>query len=53
MSRCYITSRKEPKGELAVTPKDEGYGIMISAFQGHKFGFGMKLTSEELHLVST
>jgi hypothetical protein len=51
----YIFTRKAwkgPKGELAVIPKDEGYGIMISAFQSREFGFGMKLTIEELHKVN-
>jgi hypothetical protein len=29
-----------PKGELAIIPKDEGNGIMISAFQSREFGLG-------------
>ena len=27
-------------GGFPIIPKDEGAGIMISAFQTHKFGFG-------------
>ena len=26
-----------PKGEQAIVPKDEGYGIMMSAFQSREF----------------
>ena len=41
-----------PKGEQAIIPKDEGYGLMISAFQSREFGFGMTLTPEELEKVN-
>lgn len=43
---------KGPKGELAAIPKDKGYGIMISAFQSCEFGFTMKFTLKELHIVN-
>ena len=33
-------------------PKDEGLGAMISAFVSREFGFGMKLSAEELQIVS-
>ena len=36
-----------PDGELALVPKDEGQGIMISALQSREFGFGICLTEEE------
>ena len=41
-----------PKGEKEVIPKDEGYGIMISAFQSQEFGFGMYLSEDELKRVN-
>jgi len=41
-----------PKGEQALIPKDEGYGIMISAFQSREFGFGMTLTEAQLQTVN-
>ena len=37
-----------PNGEKAISPKDEGLGIMTSAFQSRKFGFGMKINEEQL-----
>jgi hypothetical protein len=40
--------RTGSNGEKAISPKDEGQGIMISVFQCHEFGFGMKNTDEEL-----
>ena len=36
-----------PNGESVVMPKDDGMGIMISAFQSWEFGFGLKNLSEE------
>jgi len=32
-----------PNGEKAISPKDEGQGVMISAFQSRHEGFGMNL----------
>jgi len=41
-----------PKGEMAIIPKDEGYGIVISAFQSQEFGFGMHLSEDEFKRVN-
>ena len=37
-----------PDGQKAIIPKDEGYGIMISAMTSREFGFGMQLSAEDL-----
>ena len=37
-----------PDGQKPVIPKDEGLGVMISAFVSREFGFGMKLSDEDL-----
>jgi hypothetical protein len=40
-------------GERPIVPKDDGCGIMISAFQSREFGFGfMDLTDDELRRVN-
>ncbi len=39
-----------PKGELGIFSKDEGNGLMISAFQRRVFGFEMSLLPAELEL---
>jgi hypothetical protein len=47
----YLLTNKHwtgPNGEKAISPKDEGLGIMTSAFQSRKFGFGMKINEEQL-----
>jgi hypothetical protein len=41
-----------PNGETAIVPKDEGAGIMISAFQSREFGFGLNMREKELPLVN-
>ncbi len=41
-----------PKGEQGIIPKDEGNGLMISAFQSREFGFGMSLLPAELEKVN-
>ena len=41
-----------PNGETAIVPKDEGLGIMISALQCREFGFGLKLSDEEMAAVN-
>jgi hypothetical protein len=41
-----------PKGEQGIIPKDEGIGLMISAFQSREFGFGMSLLPAELGKVN-
>ena len=35
-------------GTQEILPKDEGMGVMISAFQSREFGFGWSLTNEDL-----
>ncbi len=49
-----LTSKawKGPNGENAPVPKDDGAGIMISAFQSREFGFGLHLCDEELKEVN-
>jgi hypothetical protein len=52
----YTLSKKAwigSNGETAIVPKDEGWGIMISAFQCREFGFGLELTAEELEHVNS
>jgi hypothetical protein len=47
----YLITNKHwpgPNGEKAISPKDEGLGIMISTFQSCEFGFGMKINEEQL-----
>jgi len=41
-----------PNGETVAVPKDEGQGLMISAFQSHEFGFGMAVDNEQLKEVN-
>jgi hypothetical protein len=43
---------KGAKGELAIIPKDEGHGIMVSAVQSREFGFGLELTSSDQEIVN-
>ena len=33
-------------------PKDDGLGVMISAFQSHEFGFGTPVTPDQLEEVN-
>ena len=40
------------EGVREILPKDEGLGVMISAFQSWEFGFGMTLTPEQLQRVN-
>lgn len=42
----YMTGKSwiGPNGEKAISPKDEGQGVMISAFQSRHDGFGMDLS---------
>jgi hypothetical protein len=40
------------KGEHGIIPKDEGYGLMVSAFQSREFGFGLSLTSAQLDTIN-
>ena len=41
-----------PNGESVLVPKDDGQGIMISAFQSREFGFGLQITEEEMRRVN-
>ena len=41
-----------PDGSKPLIPKDEGYGVMISAFTSREFGFGLPLTQETLQKVN-
>jgi len=34
---------KAPNGAVVLIPKDDGQGVMISAFQSREFGFGLQL----------
>ena len=40
------------RGERRLHPKDEGYGVMISAFESREFGFGYPLTATDLQTVN-
>ena len=51
----YLFSHKSwvaPDGTRALIPKDEGAGVMISAIASREFGFGMKITEDELRRVN-
>jgi len=39
-------------GETAIVPKDDGCGIMISAFQSREFGFGLEISKEDMARVN-
>ena len=39
-------------GTVTIIPKDDGQGLMISAFQSREFGFGMNITDEELQKIN-
>ena len=41
-----------PNGETYVVPKDDGCGVMISAFQSREFGFGLEITAHDLQRVN-
>ncbi len=43
---------KGRKGEQAPIPKEEGYGLMVSAFQSREFGLGMSLTADQLAIIN-
>jgi hypothetical protein len=50
----YTTNKswKASNGETLLMPKDDGQGVMISAFQSSEFGVGRQLTEQELTLVN-
>ena len=39
-------------GKTNIVPKDDGLGMMISAFQSREFDFGLDITEEELKKVN-
>jgi hypothetical protein len=41
-----------PNKETFIRPKDDGHGIMISAFQSREFGFGLDVTEADLKEVN-
>ena len=41
-----------PDGQKALLPKDEGQGIMISAFVSREFGYGHDLTQQQLDQIN-
>jgi hypothetical protein len=41
-----------PAGQKAIIPKDEGMGVMISAFVLREFGFGLTLSQQQLQKVN-
>jgi hypothetical protein len=50
---CFTTKAwTAPSGQKAIVPKDEGTGMMISAFLSREFGFGINLTQEQLQKVN-
>jgi hypothetical protein len=50
---CFTTKTwMAPSGQEAIVPKDEGMGVMISAFVSREFGFGINLTQEQLQKVN-
>ena len=51
----YIFTKKmwTHKGKCRLVPKDEGYGIMILAFQYGEFGFGYPLTVPNSQIVNS
>ena len=41
-----------PDGQKAMIPKNEGLGVMISAFVSCEFGFGMHISPEDLEKIN-
>ena len=51
----YIFSKKSwvgPEGQTAMTPKEEGQGLMLSSFVSREYGFNYQLSKEELATVN-
>jgi hypothetical protein len=44
---------KAPNGATVLIPKDDGQGVMISAFQSREFGFGFDLNQQQLALINS
>ena len=47
-SKCW----NGPNGETPLMPKDEGQGVMVSAFVSREYGFNWELSSEQLYIVN-
>jgi hypothetical protein len=45
-------SRVVPDRTRALLPKDDGQGIMVSAFVARELGYGMDLTPQQLDLIN-
>ena len=37
---------------MFIRPKDDGHGVMVSAFQSREFGFGLDVTEADLKEVN-
>jgi len=37
-----------PSGERSILPKNDGIGVMVSAFQSREFGWGVDITEEQM-----
>ncbi len=37
-----------PSGERSILPKNDGMGVMVSAFQSREFGWGMEITDQQM-----
>ena len=51
----YLLIKKQwvlPDGTTAVNPKEEGMRIMLSSFCSCDFGYGFKLSAEQLAIVN-
>ncbi len=51
----YLLTKKSwygPYGMSVLVPKDDGQGVMISAFQLRELGFGVKLMQEQLDEIN-
>jgi hypothetical protein len=41
-----------PNGARPLLPENNGYGLMVSAFQSQEFGFGMNRSKRDLEIVN-
>jgi hypothetical protein len=54
IKQCLLNKKSwcGPNGKTVLVPKDEGQGLMISAFQSRECGFGYQLNEEQLAQVN-
>jgi hypothetical protein len=54
MKQYCFTSKSwtAPTGQKVIIPKDDGMGVMISAFFSREFGFGLQLCQQQLQKVN-